>query len=120
MAGSAHVGVLEFFGDSLAFPDDLFVFYSICSVFIHSDTYSSGSISHSLTSNLGGLLYIFGTLCSSFRSFWSAVPSDGAHPVHPCSEAAWAPVSLVSDSTAVVRRNGFTVKYPNSCQVTNG
>ena len=58
-------------------------------------------LSHSLTSNLGGLLYIFGTLSSSFRSFWSAVPSGGAHPVHPCSEAAWAPVSLVSDSTAV-------------------
>ena len=93
----------RFFGDSLAFLDDLFVFYSICSVFIHSDhdTYSSGSTSHSLTSNLGGLLYIFGTLSSSFRSFWSAVPSGGAHPVHPCSEAAWAPVSLVSDSTAV-------------------
>ena len=93
----------SFFGDSLASLDDLFVFYSICSVFIHSDhdTYSSGSTSHSLTSNLGGLLYIFGTLSSSFRSFWSAVPSGGAHPVHPCSEAAWAPVSLVSDSTAV-------------------
>ena len=99
MAGSA--GVVGSFGDSFAFLDSLYVLYLLRSVLISSCTYSGGISRHFYVSDIGAPTCIFGTFYFIFRPSWSAVPSGGAHPVHPCSEAAWAPVSLVSDSTAV-------------------